>query len=396
MPSSLIARRNALFALFLLPGLGISSWVTRTPDVRNLLDASTAQMGFILFGLSIGSMIGILGSGPLVARFGTRPVIMTGGFVVASGVTVVGVGAAVTQPWLVAFGLGLIGLGMGGGEVAMNVDGAEVERLLHRSVMPTLHGFFSFGTVIGALIGMGLTAVQFPVVWHLVITAAVMAGAIVVAIRSVPAGFGRHEAAHRAERADHPPVWRDVHLLMIGGIVLALAMSEGAAGDWLPLLMVDGHGFSDAIGSATYAIFAICMTAGRFGGGWFVDRFGRAIVLAISAIVAGIGLATVVFVDNQVAAAVAVVFWGIGTSLGFPVAMSAAGDSGENSAARVSFTATIGYIAFLVGPPLLGMLGEHFGLRLAMLVVLALIAIAVLLTPGIRRRPTAPAPTSRA
>ena len=131
MPSSLIARRNALFALFLLPGLGISSWVTRTPDVRNLLDASTAQMGFILFGLSIGSMIGILGSGPLVARFGTRPVIMTGGFVVASGVTVVGVGAAVTQPWLVAFGLGLIGLGMGGGEVAMNVDGAEVERLLH-------------------------------------------------------------------------------------------------------------------------------------------------------------------------------------------------------------------------------------------------------------------------
>ena len=138
------------------------------------------------------------------------------------------------------------------------------------------------------------------------------------------------------------------------------------------------------------------MTAGRFGGGWFVDRFGRAIVLAISAIVAGIGLAIVVFVDNQVAAAVAVVFWGIGTSLGFPVAMSAAGDSGENSAARVSFTATIGYIAFLVGPPLLGMLGEHFGLRLAMLVVLALIAIAVLLTPGIRRRPTAPAPASRA
>jgi len=390
VPTSLTARRNALFALFLLPGLGISSWVTRTPDVRNLLDASTAQMGFILFGLSVGSMIGILGSGPLVARFGTRRVIFTGGVIVACGVAVIGIGSAIALPLLVAFGLGLIGLGMGGGEVAMNVDGAEVERLMRKSVMPTLHGFFSFGTVIGAIIGMALTAARFPVGWHLGITAAIMLVAIVFAIRYVPAGFAKHAPEHREHRTDQAPVWRDVHLIMIGGIVLALAMSEGSAGDWLPLLMVDGHGFSDAIGSATYAIFAVCMTIGRFGGGWFVDRFGRAIVLAVSSVIAGIGLAIVVFVDNQAAAAIAVVLWGLGTSLGFPVAMSAAGDSGENPAARVSFTATIGYIAFLVGPPLLGVLGEHFGLRLAMLVVLALIAIAVLLTPGIRRRAQEP------
>src|SRR4029453_17614638 len=71
-------RRLALFALFFLPGLGISSWVTRTPDIRDLLGVSTADMGLILFGLSAGSMIGILGSGALVTRLGTRPVVTVG------------------------------------------------------------------------------------------------------------------------------------------------------------------------------------------------------------------------------------------------------------------------------------------------------------------------------
>ena len=385
MPTSLTARRNALFALFLLPGIGISSWVTRTPDVRDLLGVSTAQMGLILFGLSVGSMIGVLGSGPLVARVGTRRVILTGGVLTSSGVALIAIGALTVQPLVVTLGLTFFGLGMGCGEVAMNVDGAEVERLMLRSVMPTLHGFFSFGTVIGAVIGMALTAARFPVGWHLLITAIVMIGAVLYSVRYVPAGFGIHAPEHHEQHATGKPVWTDVRLIMIGGLVLALAMSEGSAGDWLPLLMVDGHDFPKSIGSATYAIFAVCMTVGRFGGSWFVNRFGRVAVLATSAAIAGIGIAVVVFVDNQIAAAIAVVLWGIGTSLGFPVAMSAAGDSGSNPHARVQFTATVGYIAFLVGPPLLGFLGEHFGLRLAMVVVLVLVAIAIALSPGAKK-----------
>ena len=81
---SLRRRRFALYALFLLPGLSMSAWVTRTPAVRDLLDASTAQMGLVLFGLSIGSMLGILSSGPLVMRLGTRPVVLAGSALVAA------------------------------------------------------------------------------------------------------------------------------------------------------------------------------------------------------------------------------------------------------------------------------------------------------------------------
>ncbi|MFJ6851399.1 MFS transporter [Streptomyces sp. NPDC091271] len=389
-------RRAALFFFFLIPGLSISSWVTRTPDIRDQLGASTAQMGLVLFGLSVGSMLGILSSGPLVARFGTRPVMGVGTVLVIAGLAVIGCGALFSSAPTVTAGLFLSGAGMGGAEVAVNIDGAEVEQITRRTVLPTLHGFFSLGTVVGAALGILCTAVEIPVAWHLTAVAVAAAGMFAYAFRSVPAGVGRTRGARRSEGGTapaRPAVWKDRRLLLIGGIILAMALAEGAANDWLPLLMVDGHGMDPALGSAVYAGFAAAMTLGRFCGGFFLDRFGRAPVVRASALSAALGLALVIFADSPVLAGAAVLFWGLGASLGFPVALSAAGDSGPDPAARVSLVAMIGYVAFLVGPPVLGFLGDHYGLRSAMIVVLGFVAVAVFLAPAIgTRRTKAPAP----
>ncbi|WP_250005387.1 MFS transporter [Actinoplanes sp. M2I2] len=320
-------RRLALFALFFLPGLGISSWVTRTPDIRDLLGASTAQMGLVLFGLSAGSMLGILTSGRVVSRFGTRPVVAVGIVTTAVSIPVIGFGAGVSQSAVVAAGLFLFGLGMGGGEVAMNIEGADVERLTGRPVLPTMHGFFSLGTVVGAAAGMALTAVAFPVPWHLAAIGLISVPVALAAVRRLPYGVGRSTTGP-AGAGRREPVWRDRVLLLIGVIVLAMALAEGAANDWLPLIMVDGHGFDAAWGSAVYTAFAAAMAAGRFGGGWFLRRYSRATVLGASAVLGGLGLLLVIAVDNQVVAGAAVLLWGAGAALGFPVALSAAADSG--------------------------------------------------------------------
>ncbi|MCO8274171.1 MFS transporter [Actinoplanes sp. TRM 88003] len=380
-------RRLALFALFFLPGLGISSWVTRTPDIRDLLGASTAQMGLVLFGLSAGSMLGILGSGRVVSRFGTRPVVAAGILTTVLSIPVIGAGAGLHQTALVTAGLFLFGFGMGSGEVAMNIEGADVERITEKAVLPTMHGFFSLGTVVGAAIGMVLTAVAFPVLWHLVLIGLISVPVALAAIRHVPYGVGLTPTGS-AHEAGQEPVRRDKRLWLIGVIVLAMALAEGAANDWLPLIMVDGHDLDAAWGSAVYTAFAAAMTIGRFGGGWFLNRFGRATVLGASAVLGGIGLLLVIAVDNQLVAGAAVLLWGVGAALGFPVALSAAGDSGPNPTARVSLVATAGYVAFLVGPPALGFLGEHYGLRNAMIVVLALLALAAACAPALNRRPT--------
>jgi MFS family permease len=196
-------RRTALFALFFLPGLGLSSWVTRTPDVRDLLGASTAEMGLVLFGLSAGSMIGILGSGPLVSRLGTRPVITAGILATAVSTPVIGFGAGLSSNVLVAAGLFLFGFGVGGGEVGMNVEGADVERVIGRAVLPLMHGFFSFGTVAGALGGMLLTAVAFPVTWHLLAVGLITAPVAAIAVRQLPTGVGTQQRSPSARRTRH-------------------------------------------------------------------------------------------------------------------------------------------------------------------------------------------------
>ena len=384
MPIPLRRRRWALYALFLLPGLSMSAWVTRTPIVRDLLDASTAQMGLVLFGLSVGSMIGILSSGPLVMRLGTRPVVMAGSTLIVIALPVISIGAVAGMPLLTAFGLALFGAGMGGGEVAMNVEGAEVEKLGGRPFLPALHGCFSLGTVIGAGLGILANAVGFPVLPHLVLTSAIGAVLLVWAMRSIPSGVGLISAEERAEQAatPRPALWKDTRLVLIGCIVLAMALAEGTANDWLPLIMVDGHGFGATMGSTVFALFAASMTVGRFAGGPIVARVGRSRVLMVSALFAAAGLVLIAFVDSQAVAVAAVVLWGLGASLGFPLALSAAGDSGANPAARVALASTIGYLAFLVGPPTLGFLGEHVGLRHALVVPLAVVLVAALLAPS--------------
>ncbi|MGN9840047.1 MFS transporter [Nonomuraea sp. H19] len=381
-------RRQALFLFFFLPGGAMSSWVTRTPDIRDRLEASTGQMGWVLFGLSLGSMVGILCSGRLVSRYGTRPVIGVGTALVIVSMAVISAGTLLSSAPLVMAGLSVFGAGMGAADVAVNVDGADVERISDTTTLPTLHGCWSLGTVIGACAGIAATAARLPVHWHLAAVTLIAAATFCYAIRSIPAGTGILTADQAGTGADHPKprVWKDRKLLLIGAIVLAMALAEGSANDWLPLLMVDGHGLNAASGSLVFTGFAAAMTIGRFSGTFFLDRFGRTTVVRASAVSGAAGLILVIFSDNAVLAGAAVLFWGLGASLGFPVALSAAGESGPDQTARVSLVAVIGYVAFLVGPPGLGFLGEHWGLRSAMLVVLAFVASVAFLAPAVDTR----------
>ena len=381
-------RRLALFALFLNTGLSFASWAARTPDIRDLLGASTSEMGLVLFGLSAGSMVGILSSGALVVRLGARAVITGGALAIVASMPAVGIGAATSNSFAVAAGLALLGLGMGGAEVAMNVEGADVERIVGRAVLPTLHGFFSLGTVIGGAGGIVLSAARVPVLWHLLGMCALGLAVVLWGVRQLPADTGRRSRTTDAGVEGRPQVWRNRMVLVIGLIVFAMALAEGAANDWLPLIMVDGYGLVPALGSAVFVAFSAAMTAGRFTGGFILDRFGRATVLGAGAVVSGIGIALVVTVDNAVVAGLAALLWGLGTSLGFPVAVSAAADAGDHPTAQVSLVAMVAYVAFLAGPPALGALGERYGLRTAMISVLFFVAVAGLLAPSlaVRRR----------
>jgi fucose permease len=390
-----VAWRNAVFLIFALSGIALASWVARTPSIRDVLGASTFQMGMIVFGLALGSIVGLTSSSHLLARIGSAATIRLSLIAVAVGLVITGIGATMASFAVVVIGLALFGLGNGTCDVSMNVEGAANERALDRTVMPLFHALFSGGTIVGAALGAAAELAGLSIVAHLSIIAAVILAGAVVAVRYLqpdPAvAAAEHAASEKATSEGSSGwrsrlgIWRDRRTLLIGLIVLGMAFAEGSANDWLALAMVDGHDVDNATGALVFGLFVTAMTVGRVGGVYLLDRFGRVPVLRVSAVLAAVGLVVVIFAPTAWLAAVGVVAWGFGSALGFPVGMSAAADDPVNAAARVSAVATIGYLAFLVGPPLLGFVGEHVGLLNALLLVLVLVAIAGIVSPAARK-----------
>jgi MFS family permease len=381
--TAVIPARNAVATAFVVNGLVFATLFSRVPDVRERLDLSNGQLGLLLLSISVGSLLGLPSSGRLVERFGAAGVVLGGGVLTAIGVATVALGVAglESEP-ITAAGLGIYGFGTAVWDVAMNVDGAEVERQLGRTVMPRFHAAWSFGSIGGA--GLGVLAARFDVplpVHFLVVVAAAMV-ALLVAVRSF---LVAEEHDDEVTEAKERSAWLEPRTLAIGAMVLAFTLAEGSANDWLALALVDGYDARHYVGVAGFALFVTAMTTGRLVGPVLLDRFGRVPVLLGSAAAATVGLLLVIVTGEPVVAAVGIVIWGLGAALGFPVGMSAAADDPRRAARRVSVVSTIGYGAFLAGPPLLGFVGNEVGTLDSLYVVVAAMVPAAVLVLAVRR-----------
>jgi MFS family permease len=255
--------------------------------------------------------------------------------------------------------------------------------------MPRFHAGWSIGTFLGALIGSLLVAV------HVGVTPQLLGVAVFVGV-AVPLGVrhflvvGAQAASSDGETRRSPfKAWTEPRTLLVGVFVLCFAFTEGTGNDWLGVAMIDGYHSAPAIGSFTFAIFVGAMTIGRWIGPGLIDRHGRVAMLRSSAVLALAGLIVVVFSGTIPTAMVGAGLWGLGASLGFPVGMSAASDDPAHAAARVSVVASIGYAAFLTGPPLIGFLGDHLGVRHALTAVAVLLGLAALIVDALRPLPVA-------
>jgi MFS family permease len=401
-PRAFLAWRNAVFSIFFLSGLAIASWVARIPAVRDSLRLDTALVGILIFGLSLGSVLGLVAAVRLLNHFGARTAMTISAGTTATGLVLVGTGStALGSAPLVFTGLAVLGFGMGSLDVMMNVEGAAAERAIGKTLMPLMHACFSLGTVVGALVGAAASAVSVSVFWHLAAVAVLVLAIALVAVRWVTAAPVTAAVPARLARLARSPrklerlrarlraslvVWTDRNLLLIGAIVLGMTFAEGSANDWIALASVDGHGLSNTAGAIVFGVFVAAMTVGRVLGGPVIDRFGRVPVLRCCAGVGLLGLLLFILAASPWMLYGGTVLWGLGASLGFPVGMSAAADDTKNAAARVSAVAIIGYFAFLVGPPVLGLLGREWGILNALYLIAGLMVLAGLAAPAARER----------
>ncbi|GIE98294.1 MFS transporter [Paractinoplanes rishiriensis] len=395
-PPQVRAATRAVYLAFILMGFAGASWAARIPQVRDQLGLTPSRLGLVLLAIAAGSIVSLVLAGQIVAHFGSRRTVtaMAALLGVSLSATAVGYQFGVLP---VVIGLFFYGFANGAWDVAMNVQGAIVERRLGKAIMPRFHAGYSVGTVAGALVGAAVVALDLSVTVHLLVAAILVALVVMFAVRTFvpddatdpkenqPVPIDPAHAAPPASRLGRTlATWREPRTILIGFFVLAFAFTEGAGIDWISVAMIDGYGVDATIGTLAFAAFLAAMTIGRwFGPGW-LDRYGRVPVVRALAVVSILGLALFVFGPVPAVAFLGVLLWGLGASLGFPVGMSAAADDPAHAAPRVSVVATIGYCAFLGGPPLVGFLGDHVTVLKALLAVVGLLGIAVALAGSVR------------
>lgn len=402
------AWRNAVFAVFGITGLTTAAWVSRIPEVRDQLSVGTSGMAVLLAGLSVGSIIGLVCAPRAIARLGSRRMMSVA--LPAAAVALLAVGLAVDvahSMLLTCAALVALGFSLSSTSVTMNLDATVVERRTARTIMPMMHACFSAGTIVGALLGALAAALGVSMLVFAALMGVVVAAGAAGALHSVPhrddglrreSAVGRQDALGGARASTEAtavtarsvPLWRDGRLLLIGVMMVGMSFVEGSANDWLSLAAVDGHGMSNTTGALVYTLFVLSMTAGRVVGGPIVDRFGRQRTLVAVASIAVVGLVLFMTALTPAMAFVGVVLWGFGASLGFPVGMTLAADHPTDAARRVSLVSVFGYSASLVGPPLLGVLGEHVGILHAFVLVLGFVVVSLVAIPFTRERRVAP------
>ncbi|MCU1474506.1 MFS transporter [Amnibacterium sp.] len=374
--------RNGVAVAFALGGVNLATWGPRLPAIREDLGVGDGTLGLLVAGMTVASLLGLGVSSWLLGRLGPRRGIGVFLSIAALGVAFVGIASGVWHsPALTEVGLVAMGFGIGTTDVMINVEGAAVERESGRVLMPLLHACWSAGAVLGSGIGAAAAALDVPPVEQFLVESALTIVAALIAVRGLPAFEPAAEAP--------PPMgerirawfagWGDVRLLLIGLVMLCVELGEGSANTWLTLGAVGGHGLTPAVAALYFTAFAVAETTCRVLGGPVVDRLGPVLTVRLTTAAGVVGMALFILGGPPLIVLLGVVLWAIGVSMGFPLGTSAAAQSGRgDSAARVSVVTSLGYLANLAGPPVVGFLSQAVGLLGALWLLAGFFVVAFL------------------
>jgi MFS family permease len=373
---------------FGLGGITISAWGPRLPAIKASLGIGTATIGLLLAGVTVGALVGLLVSTPLLHRLGSRRSIGGALLLITAAMTVMGLALILDSVPLIAIAFVVVGLGIGTLDVLSNVEGAAVERAAGRTLMPVLHAAWSIGAAVGSAIGATCAALGITPSAQLIAEAVIIAAAAFAIAAGIPHGNsapdGQPTQDHMAKLRQWLRGWLDWRLLLIGVVMLGVELGEGSANSWLTLAVHNDHGQTAAVAAAYFTVFAAGEASTRLFGARIVDRLGRVRAVRVTTALGVIGVIVFIEAGNRWIVLLGVLLWAIGVSMGFPLGTSAAADSGPDPVARISVVSSIGYFANLAGPPVIGVLAESAGLLNALWLVVALFVAAFAVASSLR------------
>jgi MFS family permease len=358
------SRRNyriAVSSLFFLSGLCFSSWASRIPSIQQELRLNDAGLGAVLLSLPIGLMVSLPLAGFLVAKLGSRIIVISSAILYACTLSFIGFAQ---QSWQLMTVLFMFGLGGNLLNIAMNTQAVGVEAIYNRSILASFHGIWSLAGFTGAAIGTLMISQHVSPYFHFLIISA-------AALLIVLCAWSFTLSSDSSTKIDQPIfVKPDKSLLNLGIIAFCCMICEGAMFDWSGVYFQNVVKAKSAWIGAGYTAFMSTMAAGRFVADWLVTRFGIKKILQTSGIVIATGLFVAVIFPHIATSIFGFILVGAGVSSVVPLVYSAAGKSKKVSpGVALAAVSTIGYLGFLFGPPVIGFIAQASSLRMSFILI---------------------------
>lgn len=370
--------RWAVGSMFFVNGFIIGSWAAQIPEYIKRLGVSEATFGLMILGVGLGGVIAMPCAGFVMARVGSRPVLLPLAAAAVFTLLVVVLAPGILLATIALFAMGAV---LGGMDVAMNANAVTVERRLMRPVMSSTHGFWSLGGFFGGGVG-GFAIQSFGYIAHAAFVGAVAAVVLVVAARHIVGG-DRHSATAGHIRLALP---RAATIYVVGLIAMICVIPEATMRNWAALFMEQELGANLGVAGLAFALFSGTMAMMRFFGDGIRKRFGAVTTLRASCLLTAAGLLAASLSPWPALAIAAFAVAGIGAANMIPIAFSAAGNhEGMAASTGMSVVMAMGSSGILIAPSAVGIIAEKTGIGPIFAGVAALLLCATLLASVVHR-----------
>ena len=374
--------QQRVYGGFFIYSFCMGSLPPRLPDIQRAMGIEEGALGLGLIGAAFGTLISLSLAAPLLERFGYRRSILT---LIPLLSVFYALASFANGPLAFFLLLVPVGLVIGGIEIILNLEADRTEHLIGHRIMNRAHAFWSFGFFSSGIISAVIAQTGLSPQLHLLLMVpVVLAGVALLLGRFDPAPHRSGAATGETTRFAGPTL----AIMVLVAVTLSAMIMEGAGIDWSAIYMRDEFQVSPFLAGFAVALGAFTQAVTRFFADPFVERYSPTLVSRVLLSGLGAGALLVFFAPSDWLALVGFGLMGVGSSVIFPLAMSAAAQRTDRpAAANVAALAQISFVAFLLGPPLLGYVAEHFGIRWSFGIGIPLVVLSLVFAGALGAKP---------
>ena len=365
--NELVKNRFSVGILFLLCGLNFATWATRIPDFKYLLALSDAELGTVLMGLPLGSLVSLPLAGWLISKFNSRIICILAVFLYILVIPIIGFSRSSYSLFACLFFFGMAGDIL---NIAMNTQVVALEAKMNKIIMSSFHAIFSIGLMLGSLIGGFLSKQGYEFQAHFYM----IAGFNVISIPIFYPYLIKNETKDLDQQKTKSSFWNlGPYLTILALIAFCGMLCEGAMADWITLYFKESILSTYYPATIGFSSFALAMVVGRFIGDFISQKFGVKMVLTSNGLLVSLGMLLTIFMPQVEMKIIGCFLTGIGISTIVPLIYSQAGNQKTiEPAIAIAGVSTIAYIGFLIGPVVIGYLADYFELKKALILLIIL------------------------